>query len=109
MRATLGLAAICALSFVLPAGAHHSHGNYTDTFKDIQGVVKEVHFIVPHSWVYIEVKDAPGRRSCGRSKRRAVAASNGLASRRSTSSRATPSRRAAIRCGTARTDVCWDS
>jgi len=51
MRATLGLAAICALSFVLPAGAHHSHGNYTDTFKDVEGVVKEVHFIVPHSWV----------------------------------------------------------
>src|SRR5688500_20380475 len=60
MRVTLGLAAICALSFVLPAGAHHSHGNYTDTFKDITGVVKEVHFIVPHSWVYIEVKDASG-------------------------------------------------
>ena len=60
MRVTLGLAAICALSFVLPAGAHHSHGNYTDTFKDISGVVKEVHFIVPHSWVYIEVKDASG-------------------------------------------------
>jgi len=60
MRATLGLAAICALSFVLPAGAHHSHGNYTDTFKDVEGVVKEVHFIVPHSWVYIEVKDTSG-------------------------------------------------
>jgi hypothetical protein len=44
----------------MPAGAHHSHGNYTDTFKDITGVVKEVHFIVPHSWVYIEVKDASG-------------------------------------------------
>ena len=27
---------------------------------DIQGVVKEVHLVVPHSWVYIEVKDAKG-------------------------------------------------
>ena len=55
------LAAICAMAFVLPASAHHSHGNYTDTFKDIQGVVKEIHFVVPHSWVYIEVTDASGQ------------------------------------------------
>ena len=60
MRVTLSLAAICAVLAVLPAGAHHSHGNYADTFKDIEGVVKEVHFVVPHSWVYVEVKDASG-------------------------------------------------
>ena len=61
MRVKLSLAAICAMAFVLPASAHHSHGNYTDTFKDIQGVVKEIHFVVPHSWVYIEVKDDKGQ------------------------------------------------
>jgi hypothetical protein len=55
------LAAMCAMAFVLPASAHHSHGNYMDTFKDIQGVVKEIHFVVPHSWVYIEVKDEKGQ------------------------------------------------
>ncbi|MSO83645.1 MAG: hypothetical protein EXQ53_10180 [Acidobacteria bacterium] len=60
MRVTLSLAAICLMSFVLPASAHHSHGNYVDTFKDISGVVKEIHFVVPHSWVYIEVKGASG-------------------------------------------------
>ena len=60
MRFKLSLAAICAMSFVVPASAHHSHGNYVDTFKDIQGVVKEIHFVVPHSWVYIEVKDGAG-------------------------------------------------
>ena len=60
MRARFSLAAICAMAFVMPASAHHSHGNYTDTFKDIQGVVKEIHFVVPHSWVYIEVKGASG-------------------------------------------------
>lgn len=32
-----------------------------DTFKDIEGVVTEVHFVVPHSWVYVEVKDATGQ------------------------------------------------
>ena len=60
MRARFSLAAMCAMAFVMPASAHHSHGNYTDTFRDIQGVVKEIHFVVPHSWVYIEVKGASG-------------------------------------------------
>ena len=49
MRSTLAVAIICAVSFVIPAGAHHSHGNYVDTFTDIAGVVKEVHLVVPHS------------------------------------------------------------
>jgi Family of unknown function (DUF6152) len=55
-----GLAAICAAAIVLPASAHHSHGNYVDTFMDITGVVKEVHLVAPHSWVYLEVKDDKG-------------------------------------------------
>lgn len=61
MRVKLSLAAICAMAFVLPASAHHSHGNYGDTFIDVQGVVKEVHLVVPHSWLYVEVKDAKGQ------------------------------------------------
>jgi len=61
MRVKLLLAAMCAVAFSLPAGAHHSHGNYLDTFRDIEGVVTEVHFVVPHSWVYIQVKDASGQ------------------------------------------------
>jgi Family of unknown function (DUF6152) len=56
----LGLAAICAVAVALPVGAHHSHGNYVDTFMDITGEVKEVHLVVPHSWVYLEVKDEKG-------------------------------------------------
>jgi hypothetical protein len=44
-----------------PARAHHSHGNYVETFTDIEGVVKEVHLVNPHSWIYIEVKGADGR------------------------------------------------
>ena len=55
-----GLAAVCAVAFALPARAHHSHGNYVDTFMDLEGVVREIHFVVPHAWVYLEVKDAKG-------------------------------------------------
>ena len=61
MRVKMLLAAICAVAFSLPAVAHHSHGNYMDTFRDVEGVVTEVHFVVPHSWVYIQVKDASGQ------------------------------------------------
>lgn len=62
MRFKFSLVAIAIgiASFALSAWAHHSHGAYVDTFMDIQGVVKEVHLVVPHSWVYIEVKNAKG-------------------------------------------------
>src|SRR6266550_2373315 len=57
----IGIAAIAAFAFALPAWSHHSHGNYnTDSFIDLQGVVKELHLVVPHSWIYLEVKDAKG-------------------------------------------------
>ena len=59
-KRSLSLAAMGVAAFALSAWAHHSHGNYVDTFMDIQGVVKEVHFVVPHSWVYLEVKNAKG-------------------------------------------------
>jgi hypothetical protein len=42
-------------------GAHHSHGNYNMTaYTTLKGVVKEVHWINPHTWIYIEVKDEKG-------------------------------------------------
>ena len=56
----IGCALICTVAFALPAWAHHSHGNYVDTFMDVEGVVKEVHLVVPHSWVYLEVKNDKG-------------------------------------------------
>jgi len=59
-KLVIGVALICAAAFALPAWPHHSHGNYEDTFMDIEGVVKEVHLVVPHSWIYMEVKDAKG-------------------------------------------------
>jgi hypothetical protein len=47
--------------FTPPAAAHHSHGNYVSTFMDIEGVVKQVHLLNPHSWIYLEVKNASGQ------------------------------------------------
>jgi hypothetical protein len=58
-KSCLVLAAL-AFCFALPAWTHHSHNAYLETFMDIQGVVKEVHLVVPHAWIYLEVKDAKG-------------------------------------------------
>ena len=61
---SLCLAAACAASSVLPVWAHHSHNNYdTATWTPMEGTVTEVHRLVPHSWVYMEVKDAKGQAS----------------------------------------------
>ena len=57
---TLGFTVMVVFAIALSAPAHHSHGAYNDTFMDIQGVVKEVHLVVPHSWIYVEVKDEKG-------------------------------------------------
>lgn len=60
MRLITCLTAACVALIGLSASAHHSHGQYEETFKDIEGVVKELHLLTPHSWLYIEVKDAGG-------------------------------------------------
>jgi len=55
------LSTLCLFVLASPLQAHHSHGNYTDTFSDLQGVVKEVHLVNPHSWIYLEVKGPDGK------------------------------------------------
>jgi len=62
MRVTLGLglAGLFALAMAMPVRAHHAHGNYAAEFTDFTGTVKEVHFLNPHSWVYLEVKNTKG-------------------------------------------------
>jgi hypothetical protein len=60
MRASVVMAAACTVCLGVSVSAHHSHGQYEETFRDIQGVVKEMHLLTPHSWVYIEVSDRGG-------------------------------------------------
>ena len=58
----VGLAAICAVCLALPAWAHHSHGNYDlSTWTLMEGTVKQVVFVTPHSIIYLDVKDAQGQ------------------------------------------------
>ena len=104
----LGLTTICALAFVMPTVAHHSHGNYTDGTIDIEGVVKEVVLVVPHSYVYIDVKKGDATETWV-PKRRAVAAWKRSVSRATISRWAMRSRRAATSCVMAPTAVCLGS
>src|SRR5678816_3647908 len=62
MRVRLLAVAVGAmLLLALPAWAHHSHGNYNmETFTDLRGTVKEVHWMNPHSFIYLEVAPAKG-------------------------------------------------
>ena len=54
----LGLAVIGAVLVALPAFAHHSHNAYEVTqWTTMEGTVTEIHYLLPHSWVYIEIKD----------------------------------------------------
>ena len=54
---TFGAAFLIAAAVSMPLLAHHSHGNYDiSTWTVMEGTVKQVVFIVPHSIVYIDVK-----------------------------------------------------
>jgi hypothetical protein len=60
-RKFLGLAFICAVLLGVPVSAHHSHNAYEVTeWTTMAGTVTEIHYILPHSWVYLEVKDEKG-------------------------------------------------
>jgi hypothetical protein len=48
------------VAFSVSALAHHSHAQYEETFTDLTGIVKEVHYLIPHTFVYLEVKDPKG-------------------------------------------------
>ena len=61
---SLSLSAVCVLALSLSSTAHHSHGNYDITkWVPAEGNVKEVHWMNPHSWIYVEVKDDKGKPS----------------------------------------------
>ena len=60
-RIVLAITGLSVLASSAPSLAHHSHANY-DIAKwlVIEGIVKQVVFIAPHSIVYVDVKDDQG-------------------------------------------------
>ena len=59
---SLSLATLFAVALALPVWAHHSHGAYIagPNATHLEGTVKEVQLINPHSFIYLEVKNDKG-------------------------------------------------
>ena len=52
---------VIAAAMILPAWAHHSHGNYDlNEYTHLEGTVAELIWINPHTWIYLEVADEDG-------------------------------------------------
>ena len=53
------------VAFVLAsasAWAHHGHPHYfRGSYTHLEGTITEVHWLNPHSWVYLQVTDADGQ------------------------------------------------
>lgn len=61
---SLAAAAIIVAAVALPVWAHHSHGNYEmDVYTPMKGTVKEMHWLNPHSWIYLEVTGEDGKKT----------------------------------------------
>ena len=60
-RTCLAFAFACLTLAAWPVSAHHSHNAYEVTqWTTLEGTVTEIHYLLPHSWVYIEIKDEKG-------------------------------------------------
>lgn len=52
---------VCAVVPGVSVLAHHSHGNYMMTeYIRVAGTVTEIHWINPHSWIYMTVTNDSG-------------------------------------------------
>jgi hypothetical protein len=57
----VAVAILGAACVAVPLAAHHSHGNYDlSKWTVMEGKVRQVILIVPHSIVYLDVKDEKG-------------------------------------------------
>ena len=55
------LATLFAVALALPVRAHHSHNNYdVAKWTPFEGTVREVHWLVPHSWILLDIKNDKG-------------------------------------------------
>jgi len=55
------VASLCAAGLGVPIAAHHSHANYDiATWTVMEGTVKQLVLMAPHSIVYLDVKDEKG-------------------------------------------------
>ncbi len=55
-------AAVFSVAAVAPASAHHSRSNFDlVTLVELEGTVSQVHWLFPHTWIYLDVEDEQGQ------------------------------------------------
>jgi hypothetical protein len=55
---SLVFATVAAVALTWTAWAHHAHSNYdTNSFTNLEGTVKQLRWMNPHTWIYMEVAD----------------------------------------------------
>ena len=53
---SLVFATVVAVALTWTAWAHHAHSNYdTNSFTNLEGTVKQLRWMNPHTWIYMEV------------------------------------------------------
>ena len=61
LRRALGVTSIGVACLTTAVLAHHSHGNYdVQQWTIMEGTVRQIVYIVPHSMVYLDVKNDKG-------------------------------------------------
>ena len=64
MRSTINVVStIFSLAMLAPmAWGHHSHANYSEgEWLILEGTVREIYWMNPHSWIYLDVVDSGGQ------------------------------------------------
>ena len=64
MRSTITVAStIFSLAMLTPmVWGHHSHANYSEgEWLFLEGTVREIYWMNPHSWIYLDVVDLGGQ------------------------------------------------
>ena len=64
MRSTINVVStIFLLAMLAPmAWGHHSHANYSEgEWLYLEGTVREIYWMNPHSWIYLDVVDSGGQ------------------------------------------------
>jgi|TARA_B100001750_G_scaffold135995_1_gene108204 hypothetical protein len=64
MRSTINVVStIFSLAMLAPmAWGHHSHANYSEgEWLFLEGTVREIYWMNPHSWIYLDVVDSGGQ------------------------------------------------
>ena len=60
-RSLISLVALYAVALSSPAWSHHSHNAYEVTvWSNLEGTVRDVYLMNPHTWIYLDVTDENG-------------------------------------------------